>query len=122
MSETENVEPKTELQHSEVSKEQDASGGPLEVDGQVGHSYDLDEKATAADYKADAIEAENAEHNMTVLEAVRAYPMASFWAFVMSSTIVSRLFPSPLDLPPDTQLTQCSRLWNLTTSSFAITL
>jgi len=49
------------------------------------------EKAAVADYKADAIEAENAEHNMTVLEAVRAYPMASFWAVVMSCTIVSSL-------------------------------
>lgn len=48
----------------------------------------FDENAKVADYKADAIEAENAEHNMTVLEAVRAYPMASFWAFVMSFTIV----------------------------------
>lgn len=47
------------------------------------------EKAGVADYKADAIEAENAEHAMTVLEAVKAYPMASFWAFVMSCTIVS---------------------------------
>lgn len=45
-------------------------------------------KASVADYKQDAIEAENAEHNMTVLQAVRAYPMASFWAFVMSFTIV----------------------------------
>tara|TARA_R110002060_G_scaffold62146_2_gene71575 strand:+ start:1187 stop:1750 length:564 start_codon:yes stop_codon:yes gene_type:complete len=51
--------------------------------------YDLDEKAKIADFKADAIEAENTEHNMGVLEAVRAYPMASFWAFVMSCTIVS---------------------------------
>lgn len=55
--------------------------------------YKLDEKSKVADYKADAIEAENAEHNMTVLEAVRAYPMASFWAFVMSFTIVSCLVP-----------------------------
>ena len=49
----------------------------------------LTEKAGVADFKADAIEAENAEHNMTVLEAVKAYPMASFWAFIMSCTIVS---------------------------------
>ncbi len=56
---------------------------------QVDHAYDLDEKARAADFKADAVAAENAEHNMTVLEAVRAYPMATFWAFVMSCTIVS---------------------------------
>ncbi|KAI1347561.1 sugar transporter [Xylaria sp. FL0043] len=52
------------------------------------HAFDLDEKAQIADYKADAVEAENAEHNMTVLEAVKAYPMATFWAFVMSSTII----------------------------------
>jgi len=41
-----------------------------------------------AKFKADAIEAENVEHGMTVLEAVKAYPMASFWAFVMSCTII----------------------------------
>lgn len=40
------------------------------------------EKMSATDFKADAIAAENAEHKMTVLEAVRQYPMASFWAFV----------------------------------------
>ncbi|KAJ5118198.1 general substrate transporter [Penicillium atrosanguineum] len=55
---------------------------------QVDHAYDLDVKAEVADYKADAIAAEDAEHNMTVLEAVRAYPMASFWAFVISFTII----------------------------------
>lgn len=49
---------------------------------------DVNVKATAADYRLDAIEAENQEHSMTVMEAVRAYPMACFWAFVMSSTIV----------------------------------
>ncbi|KAG0647435.1 Maltose transport MAL61 [Hyphodiscus hymeniophilus] len=67
-------------------------GAPeVEVEGgfsQVEHAYNLDEKAHVADYKADAIEAENTEHNMGVLEAVRAYPMASFWAFVMSFTII----------------------------------
>jgi SP family general alpha glucoside:H+ symporter-like MFS transporter len=47
------------------------------------------EKSAAAEAKAGAIEAENVEHNMTVLEAVKAYPMASFWAFIMSFTIVS---------------------------------
>jgi SP family general alpha glucoside:H+ symporter-like MFS transporter len=67
--------------------------GTAEVEAQVDHAYDLDEKARAADYKADAVQAENAEHNMTVLEAVRAYPMATFWAFVMSCTIVSSLAP-----------------------------
>ncbi|KAI0195898.1 general substrate transporter [Astrocystis sublimbata] len=52
------------------------------------HALDLDEKAQFADYKADAIEAENSEHNMTVMESVRAYPMATFWAFIMSFTII----------------------------------
>lgn len=75
-------------------------GDALDVKGdeatpQVEHypNLDLDEKAKAADFKADAVEAENAEHSMTVMEAVRAYPMASFWAFVMSFTIVTG--PSP---------------------------
>ena len=68
-------------------------GGAREVEGALDqventHDVDLDEKAGIADYKADAVEAENVEHNMGVLEAVRAYPMASFWAFVMSFTIV----------------------------------
>lgn len=35
-----------------------------------------------------AIDAENIEHRMGVLEAVRAYPAASWWALVMSCTIV----------------------------------
>ncbi|KAL2142015.1 hypothetical protein VTI28DRAFT_1705 [Corynascus sepedonium] len=55
---------------------------------QIEHAYNLDEKAKISDFKADAMAAEDAEHNMTVLEAVRAYPMASFWAFVMSCTII----------------------------------
>jgi SP family general alpha glucoside:H+ symporter-like MFS transporter len=40
----------------------------------VDHTDVYDEKAGISAYKAGAIEAENAEHNMTVLEAVRAYP------------------------------------------------
>ncbi|KAJ7092798.1 putative maltose porter [Mycena belliarum] len=58
--------------------------------GQVEHGELVDLKADAklADYKADAMEAELAEHTMTVMEAVRAYPMACFWAFVMSFTII----------------------------------
>lgn len=47
-----------------------------------------DYEKNAAAMKADAIEAKNAEHTMTVLQAVRAHPMASFGAFVMSCTIV----------------------------------
>lgn len=59
---------------------------------EVEHPVVFAEKAEVADYKAEAIEAENAEHAMTVLEAVKAYPMASFWAFVMSCTIVRCCF------------------------------
>lgn len=59
------------------------------------------EKAEVSDFKASAIEAENAEHNMTVLQAVRAYPMASFWAFIVSfsattfSAAITRLTDPP---------------------------
>ena len=53
-------------------------GGPV---------YDIDEKV---DYnRTGAIDAEKIEHDMTVLQAVKAYPAASWWAFVMSCTIVS---------------------------------
>lgn len=54
----------------------------------VDDSHALDQKAEASAYKAAAIEAENAEHDMGVLQAVKEYPMAAFWAFVMSCTIV----------------------------------
>jgi hypothetical protein len=69
------------------------------------HVYDLDEKAKAADYKADAIQAENNEHNMTVLQAIKEYPMASFWAFIMSMTIASCGFPLPHSSNEESQLT-----------------
>jgi len=46
------------------------------------------EKAPVSDFKAGAIEAENAEHAMGVIDAVKAYPMATFWAFVMSCCII----------------------------------
>jgi SP family general alpha glucoside:H+ symporter-like MFS transporter len=80
------------------------------ISSQEEHGYDLDEKAKISDYKADAVEAENAEHNMGVLEAVRAYPMASFWAFVMSFTIVSYLSPFLFSLSSngDSRLTPSS--------------
>lgn len=55
----------------------------------VEHVYDVNEKADLYN-RAGAIDAENLEHNMGVLEAVRAYPAASWWAVVMSCTIVSR--------------------------------
>lgn len=69
----------------------DSKSDPAKVEayGDIDHVADLDEKASPASYKADAIEAEQAEHNMGVIEAVKAYPMASLWAFIMSTTIVS---------------------------------
>ncbi|KAK5467044.1 hypothetical protein LTS15_000014 [Exophiala xenobiotica] len=52
----------------------------------VDNVHDVVEKV---DYnRAGAIEAENSEHRMSVLQAVRAYPSASWWAFVMSATII----------------------------------
>lgn len=51
----------------------------------VEHVGDL---KTEANFRADAMEAETAESSMTVLEAVKAYPMACWWAFIMSSTII----------------------------------
>lgn len=58
---------------------------------EIEHDAIYAEKAHVADFKAGAIEAENIEHSMTVMQAVKAYPMASFWAFVMSFCIVSYL-------------------------------
>jgi MFS transporter, SP family, general alpha glucoside:H+ symporter len=59
-----------------------------EIEAQRGeHIYDAGAKV---DYdRSGAIDAEKIEHEMTVLQAVRAYPAASWWAFVMSCTIVS---------------------------------
>jgi len=51
-----------------------------------------DVKTDEANFRADAMEAENAEHNMTVLQAVKAYPMACLWAFIMSSTIIMEAY------------------------------
>jgi SP family general alpha glucoside:H+ symporter-like MFS transporter len=48
----------------------------------------VDDLKTDATFRADAMEAETNERNMTVTEAAKAYPMACFWAFVMSSTII----------------------------------
>jgi hypothetical protein len=68
----------------------ESAGDDLEVQARktsVEHVYDVNEKTVYS--RAGAIEAENMEHNMGVLEAVRAYPSASWWALVMSCTIVS---------------------------------
>ena len=63
---------------SEIEAQPSSTGGPV---------YDVDEKV---DYnRSGAIDAEKIEHDMTVLQAVKAYPAASWWALVMSCTIVS---------------------------------
>lgn len=62
--------------------------GSKDDQSQVENAYDVDEKSHAANMKADAIEAENAEHNLGVIAAVKSYPMAATWAFVISCTIV----------------------------------
>ena len=62
----------------EVEAQPASTGGPI---------YNVGEKV---DYnRTGAIDAEKIEHDMTVLQAVKAYPAASWWAFVMSCTIVS---------------------------------
>jgi MFS transporter, SP family, general alpha glucoside:H+ symporter len=63
----------------EVESQPTSKGGPIYDD--VGEKVDYD--------RTGAIDAETIEHDMTVLQAVKAYPAASWWAFVMSCTIVS---------------------------------
>jgi MFS transporter, SP family, general alpha glucoside:H+ symporter len=63
---------------SEIEAQPTSMGGPV---------YDVDEKVGYD--RTGAIDAEKIEHDMTVLQAVKAYPSASWWALVMSSTIVS---------------------------------
>lgn len=72
-------------------------------------TYDVEEKR--AYDRAGAVDAENIEHNMGVLEAVKAYPAASFWAFVMSATIVS---PCPQS---QVNILTINRSWSHTVSS-----
>jgi SP family general alpha glucoside:H+ symporter-like MFS transporter len=83
------------------SAELKSHGGDVHVEKailQVEDASNLDEKAQLSQYKAAAVEAENAEHDMGVLEALQAYPMAALWAFVMSCTIVRRLFSLALHI------------------------
>ncbi|KAL1893035.1 hypothetical protein Sste5346_006716 [Sporothrix stenoceras] len=64
--------------------------GVTEIEAQPSNNqgpvYDDNEKANYN--RTGAIDAEQQEHDMTVLQAVRAYPAASFWAFIMSCTII----------------------------------
>ena len=109
---------------SNVADSKETAG--LEVEAHrtsLNQNADLDEKAKLADYKADAIEAETVEFNMGVLEAVRAYPMASIWAFIMSCTIVRHHLGPPIFRVGGAQLTpffsssSSYRSWSPTVSS-----
>lgn len=73
----------------------------------VEDSYNLDNEAKLEAYKAAAMEAEVAEQKSGVIQAVKEYPMAALWAFIMSCTIV-RQPSTPLD--GELLLTSC---WSL---------
>jgi SP family general alpha glucoside:H+ symporter-like MFS transporter len=93
-------------------------GGDVHVEKAISHVDDsaaLDEKAQAALYKTQAMDAETAEHDMGVLQAVQAYPMAALWAFIMSCTIVSFLasIAQNQNIPTNSML----RSWRPTVSS-----
>lgn len=68
----------SEKPNSPLELEEQPKGGPV---------YDVGEKSDFD--RAGALNAEDIEHKMTVIQAVKAYPAASWWAFVMSCTIVS---------------------------------
>jgi len=70
-------------------------GGDVHVEKAISHVDDsvaLDEKAQAAMFKTQAMDAETAEHDMGVVQAVKAYPMAALWAFIMSCTIIMEAY------------------------------
>ena len=46
------------------------------------------------DLMSDAVDGENREHDMGTWEALKNYPWASFWAFIMCFTIVSLAYHS----------------------------
>jgi hypothetical protein len=68
------------------------------------------------------IEAENVEHDMGVLDAVKAYPMAATWAFVMSCTIVRQFFAFAHHAQSRIASNMFARLWRLTVSSSWVVL
>lgn len=58
----------------------------------IDDTNNLDTEAKLASYKAAAMAAEVEEQQSGVLQAVKEYPMAATWAFIMSCTIVSHPF------------------------------
>jgi hypothetical protein len=65
----------------------------------------------AAQQKSEAQAQETLEHNMTIREAVEAYPMACFWAFIMAFTIVCTGSFRPSGCP-GSEASFCHRSWN----------
>lgn len=77
-----------------------ANGGDViseEKDTGIAHvddTHNLDNEAKLEAYKAAAMEAEVAEQQSGVVQAVKEYPMAALWAFIMSCTIVRQIPPN----------------------------
>lgn len=72
----------TDEKHDHVNHEKHDA---LDQEGVTHH-----ENLTDKEIMANAFEAENREHQMGLMEAIKDYPMACFWAFVFCFTIVSR--------------------------------
>ncbi|KAF8201130.1 hypothetical protein K438DRAFT_1965652 [Mycena galopus ATCC 62051] len=56
------------------------------------HEIEKDDAVTHRRMLPEAVDAENNEHSMGIWEAANAYPMACFWAFIVSFTIVMESF------------------------------
>lgn len=73
------TEPKNELRHDEE----------VDINNLQEKNVLQSEVLVNPDLMSDAFHGENREHEMGVWEALKTYPMACFWAFVMCFTIVS---------------------------------
>lgn len=60
------------------------------------------------DLMTNAYEAENREHEQGVWDAVKQQPMACFWAFIFSFTIVSPAIPRPFSPSETARCQSCS--------------
>jgi hypothetical protein len=60
-----------------------------DVDELQKHNVHQSEVLVDANLMSNAFDAENREHEMGVMEAVKMHPMACFWAFIFCFTIVS---------------------------------
>ena len=74
--------------HDEPKRSTSVTKGQLE-EKNLHHS----EVLVNADLMNEAFAAENREHEETILHAIKAHPMACFWAFLMCFTIVSPPVP-----------------------------